>query len=208
MGSVSGIVLAAGTSSRFGGVAPEGRQRNTVKQLLELDGRPLLRWVTRAALDSRLAEVIVVLGHAAERVAGALRGLEVRIVLNSYYRRGQSTSVHAGLARVAPDANAALFMPADQPLVSSRLIDRLIDAHRAGGKIVVPTHAGRRGAPVLFDRVFFAELQCLEGDAGGRRLLPRHGDRIVEVEIDDPLELADVDSEADLRRLKRWLGDQ
>ncbi len=100
--------------------------------------------------------------------------------------------------------DGALFMPADQPLVSSRLIDRLIDAHHAGG-IVVPAHRYQRGAPVLFDRAFFAELQDLEGDAGGRRLLPRYPREIVEVEVEDSLELADVDTADDLRRLEEAL---
>ena len=198
MGSgISGIVLAAGTSSRL--------ELEPPKQVLELDGRPVLRWVVEAALGSRLAEVVVVLGHASERVAVALEELGVpgRLVLaeNPDYRRGQSTSVRAGLARIAAGADAAVFMPADQPLVSPRLIDRLIEAHRAGGEIVVPTHDGRRGAPVLFDRAFFAELKGLKGDTGGRKLLPRHPGRIVEVEVDDPLELADVDTADDLRRL-------
>ena len=56
---------------------------------------------------------------------------------------------------------------------------------------------------MLFDRAFFAELEGLEGDTGGRKLLPRHPDRIVEVPVDDPLELADVDTVADLERLRR-----
>ncbi len=191
--TVSGVVLAAGMSSRFAGEVP--------KQLLVLGDRPLLRWVAEAAICSRLAEVVVVLGHAPEQVAGALAGLDVTHERNPDYPRGQRTSVRAGLAGVASEARAALFMLADQPLLSSQLIDRLIDAHLAGGKIVVPTHARRRGAPVLFDRAFFAELAALEGDAGGRKLLPHHRSRIVEVEVEDPLELADVDTEEDLKRL-------
>ncbi len=193
-------MLAAGTSSRLAGDTP--------KQLLELGGRPLLRRVTEAALGSRLAEVVVVLGHASERVASALAGLEVSTVVNLDYQSGQSTSVRAGLAGVAPEASAALFLPADQPLLSSRLIDRLIDAHDAGGEIVVPAHAGRRGAPVLFDRALFTELEGLKGDVGGRALLPRHQKQIVEVEVDDPLELTDVDTEDNLRRLERALNDR
>ncbi len=215
---VSGIVLAAGTSSRLGGAAPEGSRRSNVpKQLLELGCRTLLRRVAEAALGSRLAEVVVVLGHASERVAGAVAGLEVKSFVNSDYPQGQSTSVRCGLARVARGARGALFLPADQPLVSSRLIDRLLDAYDssrarlrrdAPGPIVVPVSAGRRGAPVLFDRTFFAELKRLEGDAGGRLLLPRHRQRIVEVAVEDPLELEDVDTEADLRRLEAALAAQ
>ncbi len=202
---VSGIVLAAGTSSRLAGELP--------KQLLELDGRPLLRRVATAALDSNLAEVVVVLGHAARRVATAIAGLEVKIAENPDFRHGQSTSVRAGLAEIAPDASAAMFLPADQPLLSSRLIDRMIEVYedrsrRDGDWIVVPTCAGQRGAPVLFGRAFFDELAGLEGDAGGRRLLPRHRSRIVEVEVGDAMGLADVDTEADLKQLEQLLNDR
>ena len=202
--AISGVVLAAGTSSRFAAKVP--------KQLLELDGRPLVRWVATAALGSRLTEVVAVLGHQATRVGAALEGLAVKAVENPDYARGQSTSVRAGLAAVTPRARAALFVPADQPLLSSRLIDRLIDAYHDAARrgreapIVVPAHRGRRGAPVLFDRSYFAELAALEGDAGGRRLLPRHRSRILEVEVADALELEDTDTAADLARLKGLLA--
>ncbi len=202
---VSGIVLAAGSSSRFRADSREQGRLGDIKQLIELDGRPLVRWVVDAALGSRLSQLIVVLGHASERVARTLDGLEVLMIDNPNYRLGQSTSVITGLAQVAPEARAVMFLPADQPLVSSRLVDRLIAAYLAGGKIVVPVHRGRRGAPVLFDRVFFPELERLEGDAGGRKLLPRHAARIVEVEVEDPAELADVDTPEDLRRMVNLL---
>ncbi len=193
---VSGVVLAAGTSSRLAG-GP--------KQLLELGGRPLVRRVAEAALESRLAEVVVVLGHAAREVAAALDGLDVWKVVNPDYRLGQSTSVRAGLVAATPGTQAAIFLPADQPLVTGGLIDRLIEAWAAGdGGIAVPAWQGRRGAPVLFDRAYFDELGGLEGDTGGRRLLPRHAAAIVEVEVEDPLELADIDTEEDLRRLESF----
>ncbi len=198
---VAGIVLAAGTSSRLAGTVP--------KQLLEIGGRPLLRRAAQAALASRLAEVVVVLGHASRKVAAALEGLDVRTVENPDFRHGQSTSVRAGLAAVAPGAQAALFLPADQPWVTGRLIDRLIDEWApVDGAIVVPTWQGRRGAPVLFDRALFGELAALEGDVGGRVLLHLHASRVVEVEVDDPLVLADVDTEEDLKRLEALLNDQ
>ena len=193
--SVSGIVLAAGVSTRMGGAVP--------KQLLELEGEPLVRRVAKAALASRLAEVVVVLGHRAPSVADALAGLEVRTVVNPDFRQGQSTSVRAGLAAISSDARAVVVMPADQPLLSPALIDRLLDAFAASaGRIVLPVCRGRRGAPVLFDRSLFFELEKLEGDTGGRAVLPRYRQEVHELRVEDPLELADVDTEEDLRRLE------
>ncbi|MCP3963698.1 MAG: nucleotidyltransferase family protein [bacterium] len=194
--TVAGVVLAAGTSTRLASEVP--------KQLLELGGEPLVRRAVHTALASRLLEVVVVLGHDAERVQGALAGLDVRIALNPDFRQGQSTSVRAGLAAISPRASAALFVPADQPGLSSALVDRLIEAHEAGGKeIALPVCQGRRGAPVLFGRPLFGELERLEGDTGGRALLPRFAREIAEVTVDDPLELADVDTLEDLEDLRR-----
>ncbi len=188
------MLLAAGPSERFGGGRP--------KQLVPFLGRPLVRHAARQALDSGLAELIAVVGWRAGEVSAALAGLELRIVDSPDFRRGQSASVRAGLAAVDPRAPAAIFLPADQPFLTAAVLDRLLDAYRAtGGPIVVPTHRGRRGAPVLFDRALFAELATITGDAGGRQLLPRHTGEIVEVELDNPLPLHDVDDEASYRRL-------
>lgn len=194
--SVSGVVLAAGSSRRLGAGRP--------KQLLELDGEALLRRVVRTALEARLREVVVVLGHAAQEISPVLHGLPARRVVNPDYRQGQSTSVRAGLARIAAEASAALFLPTDQPYLTSALIDRLVGAYEAtGGPIVAPTQDGQWRAPVLFDRSLFSELRNLEGDTGGRAVMPRYATSIVAVPVDDPLQLADVDTMADWRRLTR-----
>jgi len=191
---VSGVILAAGRSARLGKDRP--------KQLLVLDGEVLVRRVARTALGSRLAEVLVVVGYEAGAVRRALAGLEVAVIESPEHARGQSSSVRAGLRCVASRASAAMFIPADQPLVSARLIDRLIAAYGTSGKrIAVPTWAGRRGAPVVFDRSLFHELEALRGDTGGRAVLPRYAESIIEVPVDDPSELADVDTEDDYRRL-------
>jgi len=92
--SVVGIVLAAGRGARMG----------SPKQLLELDGRPLLQHVIDAAAAAPLEGVIVVLGHEAERVAAALDlPAGVVVVANPRHRDGQSTSLRAGLGH-APGA--------------------------------------------------------------------------------------------------------
>ena len=96
-----------------------------------------------------------------------------------------------------------MFIPVDQPGLTTEVIDALVDLYRrTGGPIVVPTHAGRRGAPVLFDRSLFAELGRIEGDVGGRQLFPAHANEIVEAPLasSDPLE--DLDTPADLERFE------
>ena len=191
--TVSGVLLAAGRSERFDDDVP--------KQLWQVEGEPLVRRIARRALDSRLAEVIVVVGHQAGRVSAALRGLQVRIVENLAYETGQASSVRVGLEAVDMASGASLFMPADQPNLDSTVIDDLIRLFEStGGPIVVPTFEGVRGAPVLFARSLFDELERLAGDRGGRQLFPRHADSIVELPLADPGPLADLDTQADRKR--------
>lgn len=193
---VSGVILAAGRSERFAADRP--------KLLLELGGVTLLRRVALAATASRLREVVVVGGGAARRMRRELEDLDVRWITNPNPAAGLSSSVRLGLGAVAAAARAAMFVPADQPFLSRRLIDRLIGAYEAtGGPIVVPRAGDRPGAPVLWDRSLFPELAALAGDTGGRALLARHADDVEAVEIDDPRELFDVDTMADYEKARR-----
>lgn len=189
-----GVVLAAGLSSRF----PGGR----AKQLLDFYGEPMVRRVARNALASRLAGVIAVVGHQADAVRAALEGLPVEIAANPDHAEGLSTSVRAGVARVPAVAAAALFLPADQPLVGPALLDRLVETYRrTGGPIVEPRFAGRRGSPVVIGRELFGELATLTGDVGGRALVARHPEWVVALPVDDPTPLLDADSDEAYRRL-------
>lgn len=191
---VSGVILAAGPSRRFGDDPP--------KQLAVVDGEPAVRRIVRQAVESHLSEVVVVTGKAAMRVAKTLEDLGVRVVHNPLFREGQSSSVRVGLEAVDARAAAAMFVPADQPRLSVPVINALVDCYReTGAPIVVPTYAGRRGAPVLISRALFAELATIQGDAGGRQIFPRHEERIVELALSSDAPLRDVDTPDDLRTL-------
>jgi len=191
--AVSGVLLAAGASQRFGADIP--------KQLWPMEGEPLVTRIAGRAMGSRLAEVIVVVGHQAARVTAALAGLPVGIIENADYKAGQASSVRVGLEAVSGAASGALFMPVDQPHLGISLIDGLIEVFEAtGGPIVVPTFSGKRGAPVLFARSLFSELERLDGDAGGRQLFPLHADGIVELPQADAAPLLDLDTPEDLGR--------
>jgi molybdenum cofactor cytidylyltransferase len=196
---VSAVVLAAGVSRRFEADAP--------KQLLDFDGEPLVRRCVRHATEAGFLEVVVVVGHRADRVRDALAGLGARVVENPAYPEGQSTSVIRGVRAVDPRATAAVFLPCDQPFVTAALLDRLIAVHERGrGRIVVPVFGERRGAPVLFHRDLFVELEGLTGDAGGRQLFPSHEADVVLVELDSAAALEDINTPDDYDRLTRRLG--
>lgn len=191
---VSAVVLAAGSSTRFAGEVP--------KQLTVIDGVSMVRRVAAAALASKASEVIVVTGFQQARVAAEVKGLATHCVYNRRFQQGLSTSVKTGLWAVSDRSSAVLFIPCDQPRLDTATLDRLVDAYRRGrGAILVPAHRGRRGAPVLFDRKFFAELAAISGDEGGRQVLLRHAAEVVEVELPDERPLHDFDTVEELDAL-------
>lgn len=182
---VTGIILAAGRSSRFGGDLP--------KQLHRIDGQALVYRTARVALASSLSRILVVTGHRDVEVRAVLADLAVEVVHNPNFADGQSTSVKTGLSRVEPGAEAAMFIPCDLPNLDARVVDRLIAAHaETGGPIVVPTFDGRHRAPALIDRSLFGEVLEITGDQGARQLFPRHQEDLVEVEFDSKLPFEDL----------------
>lgn len=194
-GTIAGVLLAAGTSSRYG---------ESNKLLVDLDGEPLVRHVARALLESSVSPVVVVLGHEADRVRDALAGLDVEFVENPDYREGQATSVRRGIEALrarkeTPDA--AVFALGDMPAVSAETVDLLVRAYRAGaGEALAAAHEGERGNPVLFDSRFFDALADVSGDVGGRQILLT-SDRSALIETGDPGVVRDVDRPADVEEL-------
>jgi molybdenum cofactor cytidylyltransferase len=181
--SVRGVILAAGL----------GRRMGTVKQLLPFRGKPLLQHVIDAARASRLENLLLVLGHAHEQVLSQLdtRGLEV--IVNRDFAAGQSSSVRAGLEHRA-DADGIMYLLGDQPLLSTGVIDALIDCFlREQPWAAVPVHHGQPGNPVIIGRQLMEGLSTLSGDMGARRLL-QQSQFVRRVKIDDPAILRDVDT--------------
>jgi molybdenum cofactor cytidylyltransferase len=190
---IAGIVLAAGRSSRLG----------RPKQLLPVDGEPLIRQTLRHVLASSLDQVILVVGHEADEVRNAVAGLPVICVFNPDAAAGQSTSVRSGIAAVRPEVEAAVFILGDQPGLDPNVIDALIGAWRESRPpVVAPLYADRMGNPVLFDRRVFPELVLLEGDAGARPVVRAYQEsgelQLVPIAGAAP---PDVDTEADYEAL-------
>ncbi len=192
---MTAIVLAAGRSTRMGAAN---------KLLADVGGRPMVRRVVEAALASAASPVLVVTGHQEAEVREALAGLEVTFVHNPDYTKGLSSSLKAGIGAVPEAADGALVMLGDMPQITAEHLDRLIAAFAEdrGNSIIVPTHAGKRGNPVLWPRAYFAEMLQLEGDAGARRLLAAHGSRVREVDLGTDAIFADVDTPEALAQLR------
>ncbi len=189
MHKVSAVLLAAGESVRMG----------SPKALLAWGGSTLLEYQVAQLLASRCGEIVVVLGHDAERLEPLLPVAPLlRTVVNPDYRLGKTTSIRAGIAALSPRAEAALVLAVDQPR-PAWLLDRLIDEHlRAGAPITVPTHAGHRGHPPVFSASLFPELMRLSEERQGlREVLSRHANAVHLVEVEGPLALVDLNRPED-----------
>lgn len=186
--TVAAVVLAAGLSSRM---APDNKLLAPVR-----GGRSMIARTVDNVLSSGARPVLVVVGHMAAQVEQALGGRPVTLVPAPDYADGLAASLRAGIAAVPPEAPAAVVCLGDMPLVTGRMIDRMLAAYDPdeGRAIVQPTHGGKPGNPVLWDRRFFTDILGLTGDAGARRLLASHMDLVAEVPMDDDAVLQDFDT--------------
>ena len=193
------VILAAGTSSRLG----------RPKQLLELDGEPLIRWTVRHAIAARAHEAVLVVGSRGDEIALAAGDCGQRTVLNPDFAHGQSTSMVAGIQALGDHADAVIMMLGDQPTVRPSLLNRLIERFGEDQPAIVqPRYSDGPGNPVLFAARMFPELLDVKGDLGAREVIKRHRSDVVFVDIDSPAP-PDVDSDADYERLRgNWKPDQ
>lgn len=191
---IAGIVLAAGESMRYGG---------TTKQLLPWGDTTLIGRAAQVALRAGLDPVIVVTGHDAENVAAAVADLPVQTLFNPDYAAGQSTSVRRGVAALPGNIGGAVFLMADTPNVTPAVVRHVVQAHRETlAPIVIPTYAGQRGNPVLFDRALFDKMKAISGDTGGRTLFETYRDEIARVPVETSGILDDIDTPEAYRRLR------
>ena len=189
---IAAVVLAAGASTRMG--------RN--KLLLPIAGESVVRRAVRRAAAAVTGEVVVVVGHEADRVMAETARLRCRAVRNPAYARGMSSSLRAGLESLSPRTEAAVVVLADMPFVTAAMIAAVAERGRHGAGLVVSTYGDATLAPpILYHRRYFPELVELEGDGCGKRLLARHADEVVALPWPAP-HLTDLDLPEDYERLR------
>ncbi len=193
------VILAAGLSRRMG-------PRN--KLVLELSGRPLVRHVAEACLDSRCGPVFVVTGHDSAAVTRALEGSAVTLVHNPDFADGQMTSVGVGLAAV-PATSHTLLALGDQPRLTGAALITLLDAHFAhsDGRITVPVRDDGRGNPIVIPPVLRDTILAGDARLGCRRLTRDRPDLVSPFPTDDPAYFADIDTPDDLTREQAHLEE-
>ena len=189
---IAAVILAAGESSRLG----------QPKQLIQFQGKTLLRRVVDAASEAGCQPILVVLGSETETelvqgISSELTKTGATIVANPNWKRGIGTSIRAGvqdLTEIAPGVEATVLLACDQPFVDRAVIDGLITLHHETRKpIVAASYAGTLGVPALFDRSRLPDLLGLDDSAGAKSIIFSNRDQVAqfafpegEIDIDTP----------------------
>jgi molybdenum cofactor cytidylyltransferase len=189
---ISVIILAAGSSSRMG----------QSKQLLEVHDKPLLLHSAKAAIDSGVKSVNVILGANELAHREVIRNQPVNIISNHYWKSGMGSSIKAGLnyvIRKYSDTQAVIIMVCDQPAISSSHLRNLIgqfDSTRS--HIIASAYAGTAGVPALFSRSFFSNILMLKDEQGAKKLIEQFPEQVQKVEF--PRGHIDLDTSEDYQK--------
>jgi molybdenum cofactor cytidylyltransferase len=186
---MAAIVAAAGLSRRMG----------SCKQLLDLGGKTVLARCLETLLAGGVREIVVVVGVNGEPLAAEAGRFPVLVVINDDPAGDMASSVRAGRAALSMEADGVIVTPCDYPLVLAATVACLLEAHtEEPDRIIIPTHCGRRGHPLLVPRIVLEELQ---GNLTLRDLVRCDPNRLRFIEVDDPGILVDMDTPEDYQRL-------
>ncbi len=189
--SIVGILLAAGSSSRFGG-----------EKLLQPlpDGVAIAAHAARNLLAA-VPSVFAVVRWGDFPLYDMLEQEGCHCTMFEGAARGMGASLAHGVAQ-AREADGWVIALADMPNIRPETIGRIVAALEAGALIAAPVHGGQRGHPVGFAARLRPELEALGGDEGARAVLERHRGDVKLIECDDPGIFVDIDRREDLARLK------
>jgi molybdenum cofactor cytidylyltransferase len=162
------------------------------KQLLNYQGRPLVRHAAETAIASGCDPVLVVVGSHADEIRAALDGLEIVIVENTEWEQGMGTSIRAGISGAEiMGCEGAILALADQPLVTAEILQRLVAEHEETGRpIIASEYAETVGVPAFFTSEFFPKLKAL---------LPSEGCKaVILANLEQSIRIACPEAETDL----------
>ena len=186
-GPIVGILLAAGSGSRFG----------SDKLLHPLADATPLALVAARRLRPACDRALAVVRPGSDKLAELLAAEGLELVVSAASLHGMGHSLASGV-RAAADAAGWVVALADMPYIAPASYGCVATALRAGSSIVVPEYRGRRGHPVGFAKQWGEQLSALSGDEGARRIVTAFPEAIVRCEVDDPGIVRDVDQVADL----------
>jgi len=191
---VVGILLAAGSSMRFGGdklLEPLPRATDDCEA-----GTPIGVAACRH-LAAAVSATLAVVRPSDAALATMLRNAGARVVECARAEEGMGASLACGV-QSAPDADAWLIALADMPWIRPSTIRTLAAALSGGADIVAPSYDGERGHPVGFAQRHYAALSALTGDEGARAIVQVNQTTLRLEATDDPGVVRDIDTRVQL----------
>ena len=190
---ISAVILAAGESRRMG-------KQN--KLLLPIGGEALLVKLVASVCASDVGQVLVVIGHEAEKIRRELNEFPLNFVYNPNFSEGMTTSIKYGVKVVSHECDGLLICLGDMPFINTSEINKLIHAYvknriKGQGLIVVPVFKRQRGNPVLFSIEFRNDILEHKKESGCKEVIMNNSDSVMEIEMDDEKMLLDVDTMED-----------
>lgn len=189
---VSGLILGAGASQRFG----------EPKQLLPFADTTLLGWVvSRAQSAIGLDETIVVLGRSADEIRERVDFGSAKVVENVVFSEGCASSYRAGIAALDSRSDAIMIILGDQPGITPEIINTLVGEWRKTNvPIALCSYEDRKGHPMIFARSLFEQLEALHGDKAAWKLVDANASAVLEVDMALPFP-EDINTREDFERI-------
>lgn len=200
---ISAIVLAAGESTRMG-------KQN--KLLLPFQGQTLIERTVDTVLQSDVGEVIVVLGHEAQRVREVLGDRPVKFRQNESYQKGMTTSIQSGVQAADDRTDGFMICLSDLPLIEADELNHLLQAFDSAVKvnpfgIVIPLFEGQRGNPVILSAIYKHDILAHQEMHGCKGIIKQNLENVREVEMNTDRVLRDIDTLEDYHKLCQILSD-
>ena len=187
MSNISGILLAAGSSTRFG----------QAKLLHPFQDEEAIGIASARNLRKICSHVVAVVRPDDDTLINALSNLDCQVVINQQASQGMASSLIEGI-KASAESSGWLITLADMPWVKPETMNSVKQQILNGASMVAPVFENQRGNPVGFSSKWKAELLKLEGDKGAKELLAKHANELLLVETDDKGILMDIDYPSDL----------
>jgi len=179
---ISAILLAAGESKRM---------KDENKLTKEINGFPLIKHAVKNILGSAIDELIIVLGHEKSIIQNIIEeNKKIKFIYNKDYKSGVASSIKIGLNNITKSAEAFFICLGDMPNVNQNIYNKLIKSRDNYNKklklehkkeIIIPTHEGKEGNPVLFSKFMKNQIMLVKGDLGAKKIIELNKNKILNV---------------------------